>query len=286
MVALNTYFGSPNLGLDAAREAVRIARKGSDSDLLLHALNRLIVALLFRGTLHASEGVGAIREAESLLGTCGDLILKFFVRLNQAVWHLEVGEVHSAEQAFAAAEKYLPGNRAPDAQARLQLNLGELYLVSGDPDRARDSYKKARSLITRASPHYFSALATAGMGLCDLTVGNLARARKAEMEMPALPEFWTFDPFIMASFKAKMFLKRQDPTRAFSLLGSIRIAIKDRLVPAWLRLTHEEARLQKTRDAHAALQVAQEGSKTAVSLNLTEQMRRFEREIESIRRYN
>ena len=95
MVALHTYFGSPMVGLNAAREAVAIAKQETDSDLLLHALNRLIVALHHLGRLHSEEGAQAIREAESRLGTCGDLILKCNVRLNKAVWHLETGHLDS-----------------------------------------------------------------------------------------------------------------------------------------------------------------------------------------------
>ena len=53
ILALNLYYGSPEDGLRAARDAVRLAMNTEDSDLQLHALNRLIVVLLYQGKLNS-----------------------------------------------------------------------------------------------------------------------------------------------------------------------------------------------------------------------------------------
>jgi tetratricopeptide (TPR) repeat protein len=281
MVALNIYFGSPEEGLRAARAAVAIAKNTSDSNLLLYALNRLIVVLHYQGKLHTPEGVEALSEAESRLGNCGDLILKFHVKLNRAVWHLEIGELAYAKTAFQAAEDLVRGTQARDAQAKLQLNLGELGVVSHDFQLAKASYESAQELITSFSPHFFQTLATAGLGFCSLHAGDLGEARRREAEIPAFPEFWTYDPSVVTIFKARMLLKRRDTTRALALLNQIRKGVKHRLVPAWLRLTLEEARILRTIRPERALSLVNEGLEIAEGLGLRERVRQLHRLKES-----
>jgi len=278
MVALNIYFGSPKKGLDAARDAVRIALSTSDSKLILHALNRLILVLHYQGRLHTLEGRQALSEAEARLGTCGDLILKFHVKQNPAVWHLEIGELDTARTALLALEDLVGGTQARDAQAMLQLNLGELGLVSHDFDLAKAAYGAAEKLITPYSPHYFQTLATAGQGLFSLQTGDLPEARRREEDLPVFPDFWTYDPTIVTTFKARMLLKKQDTVRAMALLDQTRARIRRRMIPAWLRLTSEEAKIFRRLRPEVALVLARAGLAMAEDLGLKEpalQLRRL-----------
>jgi DNA-binding SARP family transcriptional activator/tetratricopeptide (TPR) repeat protein len=282
MVALNIYFGSPEEGLSAARDAVAIAKKMSDSKLLLHALNRLIIVLHYQGMLHTPEGIDALSEAESRLGNCGDLILKFRVKLNRAVWHLEIGELTHAETSFHAIEDLVGGTQARDAQAKLQLNLGELGIVSHDFQLAKTAYENAQKLISPVSPHFFQTLATAGLGLCSLHTGDLAEARRKEAELPVFPDFWTYDPSVATIFKVRMLMKRQDTLRALALLDQIRESVKHRLVPAWLRLTLEEIEILRRIRPERALSLAIEGLEVAEHLGLRERTRQLHRLRESL----
>ena len=275
MVALNIYFGSPEEGLRAARDAVATAKQTSDSKLLLYALNRLIVVLHYQGLLHTPEGVEALSEAESRLGNCGDLILKFHVKLNRAVWHLEIGELAYAKTSLQAIEGLVSGTQARDAQAKLQLNLGELGVVSHDFQLAETAYEKAQELITSFSPHFFQTLATAGLGLCSLHAGDLGEARRKEAELPVFPDFWTYDPSVTTIFKVRMLMKRRDTPRALALLDQIRESVKHRLVPAWLRLTLEEIGILRRTQPERALSLANECLEIAEHLGLRERVRQI-----------
>jgi tetratricopeptide (TPR) repeat protein len=277
MVALNIYFGSPEKGLRFARDSAEIALRTTKNELILYSLNRLILVLHYQGLLQTSEGRKALAEAESRLGTCGDLLLKFHIQLNPAVWLLEIGELDSARTAFEALQSLVKGPKARDAQARLLLNIGELELAAHDFPKAVKAFRKVADISPPHSPHFFRTLTSAGLGLCGLQVGDLAGARRREAELPALPEFWTFDPTVVVTFKARMLLKRRDPERAVDLLSDVRGRVRERLVPAWLRLTLEEARIKGKLKPGSASSVVEEGLEVATSLGLEKRARQFER---------
>lgn len=277
ILALNIYFGSPKEGLGAARNAVSIAERTSDNRLALHALNRLIVALHYQGLLNTEEGTKALSKAEGRLGTCGDLNLKIHLKQNRAVWFLEIGEYDHARVAFGGVEELVRGTKARDAKAMLDLNLGELGLVSHDLELAKASYERAERQISETSPYFFQALATAGLGLRALQDGDLGEARKREIDLPEFPVFWTYDPTISAIFKARMLVKKRDPVGAISLLDGIRGSVKSRMVTAWLRLTLEQARIQNKVDPGESYLLAEAGLEVAKGLGLKVRMREFSR---------
>ena len=282
MVALNIYFGSPETGLAAAREAVAIAETTDDSELYLYALNRQILVLYCQGLLHSPEGTRALSEAEARLGNCGDLNLKINIRVNRAVWHLEVGELEQARIALSAVDPLVRGTNARDARAKLELNRGELCISSHDYDSAKTAYEAALSHISRSSPHFFATLAKAGLGLASLLSGDLPEARKRESELPPVPDFWTYDPSIVTIFKARMLLKRQDRPRAITLLDQVRGGVRHRLVPAWLRLTLEEVAILKGWRVKEAGRLAREGYSVAEELGLEERKRQFRGLLEGL----
>jgi tetratricopeptide (TPR) repeat protein len=281
-VALNIYFGSPEKGLQFARNSVDLALGTSKNDLILYALNRLILVLHYQGLLQTQEGRRALAEAESRLGTCGDLILKFHIQLNPAVWHLEIGELDAARNAFEGLFSLVEGPKARDAQARLLLNLGELELVAHDFAKAERVFRTAAEISTPHSPHFFKTLASAGLGLCGLQTGKLSEARKWEEELPELPEFWTFDPTVVVTFKARMLLKRRDPERALDLICRTRNRVRERLVPAWLRLTMEEARICRSFKSARASSLVEEGLQVAEDLGLKKRIHQLARLRESL----
>ena len=277
IMALNIYFGSHTAALKAAREAVSVAKTTDDNDLALTALNRLILVLHYQGRLHTPEGLAAQKEAEMRLVTCGDLGLKFYVRLNMAVWHLEIGELPQALTAFDTVRKVVHGIKARRPQTMLKLNLGELGLLSFDFSAARESYANAEKSLTPASPHFYQILINAGLGLCALHEGDLGEARRRESVLPTQQGFWTFDPTIVTTFRAKMLLRRRDSEGAVALIERVRADIQDRFVPAWLRLTLEQCRIQKRTDPSKVTLLSAEGFKVAQRLDLTERSRQFQR---------
>jgi tetratricopeptide (TPR) repeat protein len=254
VLALNIYYGSPAVGLAAAREAVRIAMGTNDIDLQLHALNRLIVVLLYQGKLHTEEGIRAFDLASPRLKRSGDLILKFFIRLNKAVWHLEIGELEPAEAAFREVEPVIRGSKATDAHAMLFLNEGELYLARQEFGSAAESFQKAESYLRPSSPKAFETIINSGLGLCALFSGSLGEARRREQELPPLPTCWAVDPSVVVLFKSKMLKRRGDLDGAEKLLFEVSEDVRGRLVTAWVKLAIERIKLaRKTRPNDATL---------------------------------
>jgi len=272
ILALNVYYGSPKEGLSAAREAVKISMATSDVDLKLHALNRLIVVLLYQGRLHTPEGIEAFQSAVPHLAKSGDLILKFFLKLNKAVWHLEAGEHDSARTAFEEARTVIRGTKATDAHAMLHLNQGELELATYDIDAARDQFRRAESFLRASSPKAFSTIINAGLGLCALNSGSLAEAREREASLPEFPTFWSFDPSVVVTFKANMLKRRGDFQGAEELHFDVAENVRGRLVTAWIKLSLERAKLLFRRDTGEAKAVLREILEVARKLGLQERI--------------
>lgn len=283
ILALAMYFGSPGCGLGAAREAVAIARRTEDSDLLLHALNRLIVALMHRGELHTPEGKDALMEGERISVNSGDLVLKFFVRLNRAVWHLEIGEIPESMAAFHAARKVIQGTKAREAHVLLHINQGDARLSDFQIPEARSEYLLAEEHLTQSSPEFHQITVTAGLGLCALLEGDLGEAKRREGLLPPLPAFWTFEPSLVATFQARMMLKRGASREADDFLRETAQGIKGRFVLAWLKLILERQKVLQKRSPELALEVLKEGQKVAQELGLTSRAREFERAAFRIR---
>ena len=277
MLALNVYYGSPEVGLAAAREAIAIAMKTEDTDLQLHAINRLIVVLLYQGRLHTKEGKEAFALAEPRLAKSGDLILKFFIRLNRAVWHLEVGEFDRARAAFRLVEPVIEGTKATDAHAFLFLNEGELGLATFDIPAARASYTKAESFLRPSSPKAFHEIINAGLGFCALHSGDLGEARRREAELSPFPGFWTSDPSVIALFKANMLRRRGDYSAADQLLSDVAKNVRHRLVTAWIKISLERARALRKGNSNESAAIIRETLDVTMELGLEERTKNLRR---------
>jgi len=279
ILALNIYYGSPEEALGAAREAVAISLEVDDPDLQLHALNRLIVALLYQGRLGTREGSEAFSLAEPRLSTTGDLILKFFVKLNKAVGLLEAGELDEARAAFDSAESVIHGTKATEPYVTLSLNRGELSLASYDLMAAQADYSRAQKYLSPSSPESSRVIINAGLGICSLRSGDLSEARRREADLPPLPHVWTFDPFVVVSFKTSMLKKRGDWDAADKLLADVAEDVRPRLVTAWIKLTIVRADLWRKLDPGKAERTAEEALQIACELGLTQRIRQLDRFI-------
>ncbi|MFO8174248.1 MAG: AAA family ATPase [Longimicrobiales bacterium] len=268
IIALNLYFGDPVVGLNAAREAVELAMSTEGQDLQLHALNRLMVVLLYQGKLHTPEGEKVLSAIADRFSSSGDLMLKFFVKLNRAVWHLEIGELQTAQALFPDAEAVIMGTKAKEASLRLLVNRAELHFSLGEIEASQSDLAKASELISPSSPKQFGTVISAGLGLCALHEGKLSVARAFESGLPHLPECWTFDPSVIVSFKAEMLRMRGDLGLAELFLGKIAESVRDRFVTAWLKLTLKRAYLLRRISKERSREVALEGVRISEGLGL------------------
>ncbi len=281
ILALNVYYGSPEEALAAAREAVAISLETQDPDLQLHALNRLIVALLYQGRLGSREGQKAFSLAEPRLSRTGDLILKFFVRLNKAVGLLEAGELDAAKGAFDSTACVINRTKATEAHVTLFLNRGELSLASHDLLGAQEHYYRAQKYLTPSSPESSRLIINAGLGICALQSGDLAEARRREACLPPISSPWTFDPFVVVSFKAGMLKKRGAFESADGLLAEVAKDVRPRLVTAWIKLTILRADFLKKRDPKQAARIAEEAFLVAEELDLSQRSTQLQKYLHS-----
>jgi len=268
IIALNLYFGDPEDGLAAAKKAVKTAMETDCQDLQLHALNRLMVVLLYQARLHTPEGEGVLAAIEARFGSSGDLLLKFFVKLNLALWHLEIGEYSKARVLFPAAEKVIRGTEARGAMLTLLVNRAELYFALGETTKSRRDYLEAANLLTPASPIHFETVISAGLGRCALHEGDLSTAKHLASKLPDLPDYWVFDPSVVAAFNADMLRMRGDHRRAIDELARVAEGVRNRFVTAWFKLTHQQATLLRRLDPEKGRHVAQLGAEAATELGL------------------
>ncbi len=272
ILALNVYYGSPQKALEAAREAVAFSEETSDNNLQLNALNRLIVVLLYQGLLGTPEGAEVFLKAEERSKHSGDLNLKFFVKQNRAVWHLEIGRYQEAMSGFLTVEPLLRDSKARHARTLLLLNMGEALLALHDVPLARAKYSEAESLIGTSSPVAFRTIISAGQGICALHEGELAEARHREEELPPLPDYWAFDPSVVVSFKCRMLMRRGDKASADRLLASVAEGVRERLVTAWVKLVIERGKIRRRQDLTEARQALLSAIDIAKRLGLTERL--------------
>lgn len=277
VLALNVYHGDPLVGLTSAREAVKISLTTDDTDLQLHAINRLIVVMLYQGLLNSPEGEELFGLAEERLNSSGDLNLKFFVRLNKAVWHLEAGELDKADRAFARVYPVIRGTKAEEAHTIFHLNLGELRLSQFDYEGALAEYKAAEAFLQPHSSKTFRSVMNAGLGQCALAQGDLLQAREREALLGPMPTKWTFDPSVVATFKAHMYKRRGNPDEADRFLRSVAANIEGRLITPWIRLCLLRAKLLTKLDRAKAQPILKRVAQASERLNLPETQRAAQR---------
>jgi len=283
VLAMNIYFGEPRVGLTAAREAVNIALGTEDRDLQLHVLNRLIVVLLYQGLLNSKEGEEVLCAAEDRFASSGDLIIKFFIRLNRAVWHLEVGELDRSASAFPLAESVLRGTQAKDPYIWLLLNRAELEFAQEDVTSAQRSYAMVSKFLGNTSSIYFRMVQTAGLGLCAIHEGRLSEAKRLESELPEIPSHWIHDPSVICSFKGEMLRMRGDLSAAERFLAEVANDVKGRFVTSWIKLNISRVQFLRRRSPEIAERLAMETLVITEELNLTTRSNEIERILIALR---
>jgi uncharacterized protein HemY len=157
------------------------------------------------------------------------------------------------------------------------LNRGEIELELDQCRQAKDSFSEALSLLSESSAKFFRTIITSGLGLCALKDGNLAEAKRLESELPDLPERWTFDPSVVASFKAEMFRMRGDLRMADGFLEEVADCVKDRFVTAWVKVNILRMKILRRLDPKAGQELAENTLERTKVLNLFARSREIER---------
>ena len=274
-MAFHQLYGVPELALESAHKAVELAEA---HDLVAErpvAISRLVFVLNYQG-LTASTGVlDLITDAEAEAALAGDLLLRFHLRLNRGVWHMDAGDFDAAEVSFDEARKLVEGGDSEASNVLLEANCGELNLRLGEISKAQECFRRLMSQDPASVPPHVCLVADAGLGICELHEGHLRRA-VTRHDLIQFPSHWSFDPTLPVTFRARIRRCHGDLPGALGVLRATADQVETRFPLSWIKLRMEEIRLSRGADEASAILLAQDISKRAMQLGLTHQCKTIE----------
>lgn len=265
------YYGDPRAALAHCVAAVSVAEEACLEWDLLRGLNAEIGVLTLAGRLQSAKGREVIDRADGLAARSGDLLTRFSVSTNVGVWYLDIGELADAEQHFGESERIIGDAEALPARITLCVNLGELYYELRRIEEARRYYQWVLDLTGVPIHWYGCAAAQAGMGMCAFHEGDLREVRKWEQLLSEIVRGkprWPNDPCMIVRFQAELAHRRRDTSGAVRILEEAAERVRGRLIPNWIKLEIEAARLMGKMDRGAAAAIALPAFKLARQLGL------------------
>ncbi len=195
-----------------------------------------MVVLQARGLLVQPEATPFIEQARNLALSSGDVLARFSLESNLAAAHLDAGDVERAGALMSVVGE-LADQGDMDINRFIQTNNeAELHLAREDYALASESFSAAASFLSVNTPRYMRDLVLAGLGLCALEMGDLARARECEMSLSRPPDSWYFDPTTLVAFRSRLLELRGLREEALALLAATAEDLRRRLTTAWLKV--------------------------------------------------
>ena len=273
-LALHQLYGVPESALASARKAVELAEARDLVSERPVALSRLIFVLFYQGLLASTGGLDLIADAEAAAALAGDLLLRFYLRQNRGLWHLDTGNYDAAEVAFSEARQLVESEDS-EAGFILDVNCGELNLGLGEISKALECFERVINQDPASVPANISLTAEAGLGMCELHAGHLRQAVKRD-DLLRFPSFWSFDPTLPVTFRARVRRCHGDVPGALGVLRTTAEQVETRFPLCWIKLRMEEIRLLQTTDEVSARRLARDVSKRAMRLGLPHQHKRIQ----------
>lgn len=280
ILALGSVYGSMERASREARSAYRLAASLPEtSQLVARAAHRLFVVLLSEGTVMSDLGLECLRVLGDEGRLTRNLKLQYTALANEAVWHLETGNLDRAAHLLDCADEVISGSDAVNERQNLATNRGDLLLRSGQPELAMEYFLQARDLITPGTRGFLRDVVAAGIGLCHIGMGRLRNAELSLEEVRRYDHYY-FDPSLLLRLGAEVRWRRGQRDEAVLNLAVSRLSIEKSFVPQYLSLTLLEARLRKrmgnkAASARLASEVAGIASELGLS-HLAEQARGVE----------
>lgn len=244
--ALHVVFGDPIEGLDAARQALDLAKSQQNGEHELRSAHRLFIGLMYQGLGDSEEARTTLHLLAEGHDAIPDRRWRYTAIANQAVWLLDTGRYSSASERLLEAAETIRGMDAPDEQLNLLVNNGELALKTGDHTTAFELFTEARRVATPGARRFLSDVISAGLGISSLAIGRVALARKQTVHSdPTLP--WTADLTLPSLFVVGRVLKKGRVQEALGVLSQCQNAAI-RFVPQRLYLMREEQRIREQFD--------------------------------------
>jgi tetratricopeptide (TPR) repeat protein/DNA-binding SARP family transcriptional activator len=280
--ALGILFGDGAGSLPAAERAYSIARERGLRTLEARSLHRLLIVHAFRATLHTEGGSWILEEGLRLAATSDDVRRRYRLLEAAGLWNMETGDLETAEGYFSQAEAFLQSTSEFSDHLNIFGNLGELYAMSNQFDRALQYYEKGR-LTLRPHDHWrLRQIMYGGLGYCALELGDLRLARECESKIEYTTEGY-FDPWIIVLFKATLLRRRGEHDAAIEYLEQLAMGFENRfrLVAIKLRLLECQFCLRLSRGR--ALRIGEWLLQETERLQLPRRYREAERLVASLR---
>ena len=238
-LTFHQLYGAPKLALASVRKAVELAEA---HDFVVErpiALNRLVFVLNYQGLMISNGGLDLISHAEAAAALVGDLLLRFLLRLNRGVWHLDAGSYDAAEIAFNEAREIVESGDSEAESVLLDVNCGELNLQQGEISKALECFQRVMSQDPVSVPANISLTAEAGLGICELHTGDLRQAVRRN-DLMRFPNHWSFDPTLPVTFRARVRRCHGDFSGALGVLRATAEHVETRFPLSWIKLRMEE----------------------------------------------
>ena len=272
---LHQFFGAPESALASTRKAVELAEAHNFVAERPIAVNRLIVVLNHQALLASTGGLDLIADAEAAAALTGDLLLRFSLRQNRGLWYLDTGNYDAAEVAFREARQLVESGDSETASLILDVNCGELNLGLGEISKALGCFERVLSQDPASLPADISLIAEGGLGICELHAGQLRQAVHRN-DLLRFPSFWSFDPTLPVTFRARVRRCHGDVEGALGVLRTTAEEVETRFPLCWIKLGMEEIRLIRATDKASATRLARDVSMRAMQLGLTHQHKRIQ----------
>ena len=188
---------------------------------------------------------------------------------------MDTGNYDAAEVAFREARQLVESGDSETASLILDVNCGELNLGLGEISKALECFERVMRRNTAPLPTNISLIAEGGLGICELHAGHLRQAVKRN-DLLRFPSFWSFDPTLPVTFRARVRRCHGDVQGALGVLRATAEQVEARFPLCWIKLRMEEIRLLQSTDQASATRLAGEVSMKALHLGLTHQHKRIQ----------
>jgi DNA-binding SARP family transcriptional activator/tetratricopeptide (TPR) repeat protein len=227
--ALEALFARPVQGLEAAREAVRLAGETDDLELKLRTHNLLFLSLLHFGLLSTDEGTRVVQRIHQLSAEADDALHWIFLQANRAVWLIDTWRYDGAILALNSILSEGGVHAPAPARAPLHLNLATAHYRLRNIDQAESHFELGRSLVGPGASSSAKAAAIGLRGLLALERGSISQAQAAVDDLTAIPRPWHFDPTVPTELKSRVLWHTRKEADALDLIQSTLDEMQDRM---------------------------------------------------------
>ena len=284
ILALDLMFGSGTDALEDARRAFELSKTIPDDDFHAKMAYRYLYVLMFGGQLNSGIGKELLSRCRELGEQSGDFRLQYNAIASEGCWLLDIGELDAAERIFARASAPLHTPSTGSEHISLPHNLGELATAREEWETGRIYFKEAVATESFGDRRVVQDAIYAGLGLCELKLGNITEAREMAERVEVWDRHWYSDPTLVVRFAAELArLKRRYPD-AIEVLGNAIADTKHRWPAIGVKLAMLQIPFLNRLDPDRALALADAVREEGIRRGFQQRQRQAEAWIDRLSR--